>query len=38
MERYYNRKRIHSALDDLSSIEFRKKILYNHVRFFEGTP
>ncbi|MFB5758305.1 IS3 family transposase [Leptospira interrogans] len=26
MERYYNRKRMHSALDDLSPIEFRKKI------------
>ncbi|WP_225740625.1 IS3 family transposase [Leptospira interrogans] len=38
IERYYNRKRIHSALDDLSPIEFRKKILHNHVRFFEGTP
>ncbi|WP_412176165.1 IS3 family transposase [Leptospira interrogans] len=25
MERYYNRKRIHSALNDLSPIEFRKK-------------
>ncbi|MGJ4785232.1 IS3 family transposase [Leptospira interrogans] len=38
IERYYNRKRIHSALDDLSPIEFRKKILHNHVRFFEGIP
>ncbi|MGQ2842378.1 MULTISPECIES: IS3 family transposase [Leptospira] len=24
IERYYNRKRMHSALDDLSPVEFRK--------------
>ncbi|MGE8711964.1 IS3 family transposase [Leptospira interrogans] len=37
MERYYNRKRMHSALDDLSPVEFRKKLLHNQVRFFGGT-
>ncbi|MFB5658439.1 IS3 family transposase [Leptospira interrogans] len=37
IERYYNRKRMHSALDDLSPVEFRKKLLHNQVRFFLRT-